>query len=96
MKYLKLELFNFKKYRSLDQEEVSVIVEGHMNACNQASEKAIILSLNERLKAYTYDKEVRSLLENLNDDMRNNELLYELKNLYNVEMIKYIDTLKKL
>ena len=84
MKNLKLELFNFKKNLSLDQEEVSVIVEGHMNACNQASEKAIILSLNERLKAYTYDKEVRSLLENLNDDMRNNELLYELKNLYNV------------
>ena len=84
MKNLKLELFNFKKNLSLDQEEVSVIVEGHMNACNQASEKAIILSLNERLKAYTYDKEVRSLLENLNDDMRNNELLYELKNLYSV------------
>jgi len=84
MKNLKLELFNFKKNLSLDQEEVSVIVEGHMNACNQASEKTIILSLNERLKAYTYDKEVRSLLENLNDDMRNNELLYELKNLYNV------------
>ena len=84
MKNLKLELFNFKKNLSLDQEEVSVIVEGHMNACNEASEKAIILSLNERLKAYTYDKEVRSLLENLNDDMRNNELLYELKNLYNV------------
>ena len=77
-------MFNFKKNLSLDQEEVSVIVEGHMNACNQASEKAIILSLNERLKAYTYDKEVRSLLENLNDDMRNNELLYELKNLYSV------------
>ena len=84
MKNLKLELFNFKKNLSLDQEEVSVIVEGHMNACNEASEKTIILSLNERLKAYTYDKEVRSLLENLNDDMRNNELLYELKNLYNV------------
>ena len=84
MKNLKLELFNFKKNLSLDQEEVSVIVEGHMNACNEASEKTIILSLNERLKAYTYDKEVKSLLESLNDDMRNNELIYELKNLYNV------------
>ncbi len=84
MKNLKLELFNFKKNLSLDQEEISVIVEGHMNACNTASEKGIIASLNERLKPYTYDKDVRGLLESLNDDMKNFELLYELKNLYNV------------
>jgi hypothetical protein len=84
MKNLKLELFNFKKKLTLDQEEVSVIVEGHMNACNELSEKQIVVSLNERLKAYTYDKSVKSLLESLNDDMKNYELLYELKNLYNV------------
>ena len=84
MKNLKLELFNFKKDLSLDQEEIFVIVESHMNACNQHSEKTIITSLNERLKPYTYDKEVKSLLENLNDDVANYELLYELKNLYSV------------
>ena len=84
MKNLKLELFNFKKDLSLDQEEISVIVEGHMNACNEHSEKNIINSLNERLKAYTYDKSVKTLLESLNDDMKSYELLYELKNLYNV------------
>ena len=84
MKNLKLELFNFKKNLSLDQEEVSYIIEGHMNACNEVSEKQIIHSLNERLKAYTYDKDVKGLLESLNDDMKNYELLYELKNLYNV------------
>jgi hypothetical protein len=84
MKNLKLELFNFKKNLSLDQEEVSSIVEGHMNACNEHSEKVIISSLNERLKPYTYDKDVKSLLENLNGDMANYELLYELKNLYSV------------
>ena len=55
-----------------------------MNACNDLSEKAIVTSLNERLKPYTYDKSVKSLLESLNDDMKNFELLYELKNLYNV------------
>ena len=84
MKNLKLELFNFKKNLTLDQEEVSVIVEGHMNACTELSEKQVIVSLNERLKPYTYDKDVKSLLESLNDDMKNYELLYELKNLYNV------------
>jgi hypothetical protein len=40
--------------------------------------------LNERLKPYTYDKSVKALLEDLNDDMKNYELLYELKSLYNV------------
>lgn len=84
MKNLKLELFNFKKNLTLDQEEISIIVEGHMNACNLNSEKAIIMSLNEKLKAYTYDKEVKSLLESLDQDMKQYELLYELKNLYNV------------
>lgn len=84
MKNLKLELFNFKKDLSLDQEEISSIVEGHMNACNAHSEKTIISSLNERLKPYTYDKSVKTLLEGLNDDMATYELLYELKNLYSV------------
>jgi hypothetical protein len=77
-------LFNFKKDLSLDQEEISVIIEGHMNACNEHSEKTIINSLNERLKPFTYDKEVKKLIESLNDDMSNYELLYELKSLYNV------------
>lgn len=84
MKNLKLELFNFKKNLSLDQEEISRIVEGHMNACGEHSEKSVINSLNERLKPYTYDGDVKGLLEGLNDDMKNYELLYELKNLYNV------------
>jgi len=84
MKNLKLELFNFKKNLSMEQEEISVIVEGHMNACIENSEKVVILSLNERLKPYTYDKSIKGLLESLNDDMKSNELLYELKNLYNV------------
>jgi hypothetical protein len=84
MKNLKLELFNFKKGLSLDQEEISVIIEAHMNVCNSMSEKTIINSLNEKLKPYTYDKSVKSLLENLNNDIKKYEILYELKNLYNV------------
>lgn len=84
MKNLKLELFNFRKNLTLEQEEISTIVEGHMNACNELSEKQVIMSLNERLKPYTFDKDIKSLLESLNDDMKNYELLYELKNLYNV------------
>ncbi len=84
MKNLKLELFNFKKDLSYDQSEIYNIVESHLNACDMASEKQVILSLNEKLKTYTYNKEVVSLLESFNTDMKQYELLYELKNLYNV------------
>jgi hypothetical protein len=84
MKNLKLELFNFKKNLTYDQSDVSAIVESHLNACNVASEKQIILSLNEKLKTYTYDSDVKQLLESLNSDMSQYQLLYELKNLYNV------------
>ncbi len=84
MKNLKLELFNFKKSLSYEQSDVEYIIEGHLNSTNELSEKQVILSLNERLKPFTYDKEVKSFLESLNDDIKNYELLYELKNLYNV------------
>jgi hypothetical protein len=82
MKNLKLELFNFKKSLTFEQSEVEYVIEGHLNS--DLSEKQAVLSLNEKLKPYTYDKQVKSFLESLNDDMRNYELLYELKNLYNV------------
>jgi hypothetical protein len=84
MKNLKLELFNFKRDLTFEEEEISSIIEGHMNFCESLSEKQIIKSLNESLKPYTYDSGVKRLLENLNDDVKNYELLYELKNLYNV------------
>ena len=83
MKNLKLELFNFKQTLDFDRSEVVYIIEGHMNACNDLSEKQIILSLNEKLKSFTYDKDVKSFLEGLNTDMAQYELIYELKNLYN-------------
>jgi len=84
MKNLKLELFNFRKNLSLDQEDISVILEGHINACNDLSEKQIVNSLNEKLKPYTFDKSIKGLLESLNNDMAEYQLVYELKHLYNV------------
>ena len=84
MKNLKLELFNFRKNLSVDQEEVSVILEGHIKALTDLSEKTIVHSLNEKLKPYTFDKEIKGLLESLNNDMEQYQLVYELKHLYNV------------
>ncbi len=60
MKNIKYELFNFRKNLNLDQEEVSVILENHIKAYDSISEKDIVTSLNERLKAYTFDKEVKT------------------------------------
>jgi len=84
MKNLKLELFNFKKNLSYEQDEVSYVIEGHLNNFVEFGEKQMIFSLNEKLKAYTYDKSVKKFLESLNDDLKQYELVYELKSLYNV------------
>jgi len=84
MKNLKLELFNFKKNLSYEQDEVCYVIEGHLNNFVEFGEKQMILSLNEKLKAYTYDKSVKKFLESLNDDLKQYELVYELKSLYNV------------
>src|SRR5574343_1970630 len=84
MKNIKLELFNFKKNLNLDQEEISRVAESYLNNYNELSEKQIVLGLNERLKSYTFDKGVKSFLESLNVDMKEYQLVYELKHLYNV------------
>ena len=84
MKNLKLELFNFKKSLNFEASDVAYIIEGHLNGYTEFAEKQMIYSLNERLKPYTYDKQVKAFLEGLNDDMAQYELIYELKSLYNV------------
>lgn len=82
MKNLKLELFEFKKGLQFEQSDISNIVEAHMSGLDHHSEKEIVQSLNERLAIYTYDDDVNSLLENLNNDVEENNLEYELKDLY--------------
>lgn len=84
MKNLKLELFNFRKGLSVDQEDISNILESHLQGCKDYSEKTIIKSLNEKLKIYTFDKNVKKFVESLNNDLSEYQLLYELKHLYNV------------
>lgn len=82
MKNLKKELFDFKKNLTFEQDDITKIVEAHFQACDTQSEKTIIKSLNERLNPYTYDNDVKALLEDLNTEMTNYELLYNLKDLY--------------
>lgn len=84
MKNIKLELFNFRKKLSHEQDEISMIIDSYLNICNEVSEKQIIVSINERLKPFKFDGDVRSFLESLNIDMKEYQLVYELKHLYNV------------
>jgi len=83
MKNLKLELFNFKKGLDYDKSDIVYIVEGHMNF-PEFEEKNVISSLNEKLKPYMYNTDVKSFCESLANDVMQYELLYELKSLYNV------------
>lgn len=84
MKDLKVKLFGFKKGLEFEQSDISNIVEAHMKAIDNSSEKRVIQSLTESLQIYTYDDDVKALVESLGDDLRNYELLYELKDLYKV------------
>lgn len=82
---LKLELFNFKKGLDFEyQEDIARVVESHFNVIDTYSEKQIINSLNEKLSIHTYDTDVKSLLENLNSDLKEDELLYGLKDLLKI------------
>lgn len=82
MNNLKLTLFNFRQSLSLDQEDVSKIVENYIQGFDRFSEKEIVACLNEQLEIYTYDKDVKGLLENINLEIAGNPLVFDLKDLY--------------
>jgi hypothetical protein len=83
-----LEMYNFKKGLTLEQEDVDRQVSFHMNLLNaddlgkQHSQKSVVKSLTERLTPYTYDNSVKGLLEKLNTMVKQDELFYDLEDLY--------------
>lgn len=83
-----LELFNYKKGLTLEQEDIERQVNFHIGLLNaddtgkQYSQKNVVRSLSENLKTYTYDNSVKTLLENLNGMLQNDEMFYELEDLY--------------
>lgn len=82
MKNFKLELFNFNKKLTIDQTEIAAIVEHHIAACDRYSEKEVYTSLNDKLGKFSYDNDVKSLLEGLNSEIQQNTLTADLKDLY--------------
>jgi hypothetical protein len=81
-KNMKLQLFNFKNSLSMDQQDVSQIVEAHLGFCDQYSELEVYGSLNQRLSPYTYYDSVKGLLEGMAAEFNSDQLLYELKDAY--------------
>jgi hypothetical protein len=83
-----LELHNFKKGLSLDQDDIERQITFHMSLLNaddlgkQHSQKRVVENLNSKLQPFTYDNSVKSLLEGLNSFIKNDELFYELEDLY--------------
>jgi hypothetical protein len=82
MKNLKLELFNFKQRLSFDQSDISIIVEKIIDNYDNYSEKELNKELNERLFKHTYDTDVKMFLENVDNEIKSNSLIYDLKDLY--------------
>lgn len=82
MKNLKLELFNFKQKLGYEQTDIVSVTEKILNEYDNYSEKEIRKILNERLLKYTYDTEVKNLLENVDQEIESHGLTYELKDLY--------------
>jgi len=82
MKNLKMELFNFKQKLVFEQAEISNIVESFLLNFGDFSEKEIQKGLKERLIPFTYDVDVKSLLETVDQEINAFNLIYELKDLY--------------
>lgn len=82
MKNLKVELFNYKKSLTIEQEEVSRILEAHLNVYDQLSEMQIVESLKQKLEIYKYDKSVVGLLESAQTEILENSLVYDLRDLF--------------
>jgi hypothetical protein len=85
---LLLEMFNFKKGLTLEQEEIERVVSFHLDLfrCDDlgrtVSQKAIVESLNEKLNKFSYDNSVGTILENVNGMIKGEELFYDLEDLY--------------
>lgn len=82
MKNWKFDLFNFKQGLTLDQLEISTVVEGHLQQFDRFSERELTTSLKESLNAFSYDADVKSLVEGLEEELEAKPLLYDLKDLY--------------
>lgn len=79
---LKLELFNFRKSLTMDEMEVSAIVESQLKRCDEHSEIEVMGTLKSQLAIHTYSPKVKSLLESFGELTVEEKLVLALKDLY--------------
>jgi len=82
MKSLKLKLLEYRIGLKDEQSEVDAIVSEHINLCDSYSEHEIFNSLSSTLNQYSFYDSVPVLLESIDSELKNNTLLYNLKDLY--------------
>ena len=72
----------------MDQEDIERVIDHHLGlfkcdeAGNTISKLRIAKSANETLKRFSYDEKVAKLIENVSTFLREDELFYELEDLY--------------
>jgi len=86
MKNWKFDLFNFRQELTLDQLEISHVVEGHLQQFDKFSERELVSSLKESLSAFSYDADVKKLIESFDEELVEMPLLYNLKERF--ELVK--------
>jgi hypothetical protein len=79
---LKLKLFNFNKGLTIDQSDISVIVESHIKNTDVFSEKEILNSLDKELKMFEYFDNIENLLNDMKAQISTDQMYYDLKDLY--------------
>lgn len=82
MKSLKLKLFEYRKTLASDQIDVVNIISEHIDLCDDFSEKEIYNGLNKSLEPFKYYESVNTLLNEVDTELSNESLLYNLKDLY--------------
>ena len=82
MENWKYELFKFKSALTLEQLEISSVVEKHLQQFDKMSEKELLSSLKENLTNYSYDTDVNKLFESFTEELEAKPLVYDLKDLY--------------
>lgn len=82
MESLKLKLFEYRKSLNIEQSEVVSIITENMGLCDSYSEKEVFSNLSTLLTTYAFYENVTPFLEEIDDELSNNSVLYSLKDLY--------------
>ena len=82
MKSLKLKLFNYKETLNTEESDVVTIVSEHIEWCDKYSEKEIFKSLSNTLDKFKFYESVNTFLEDIDNELSAQPLLYNLKDLY--------------